>query len=56
MARGGDDDESTHAIHKALDLGTTGGAGDRAAAAGVVEVLEALVAEGKVRFYGRWAC
>ena len=29
-----------------------GGADDRAAAAGVVEVLEALVAEGKVRFYG----
>jgi aryl-alcohol dehydrogenase-like predicted oxidoreductase len=29
-----------------------GGADDRAAAAGVVEVLEALVAEGKIRFYG----
>ena len=29
-----------------------GGADDRAAAAGTVEVLEALVAEGKVRFYG----
>src|SRR5215217_1163544 len=29
-----------------------GGAGDRAAAAGVVEVLETLVAEGKIRFYG----
>ena len=29
-----------------------GGADDRAAAARVVEVLEALVAEGKVRFYG----
>jgi aryl-alcohol dehydrogenase-like predicted oxidoreductase len=29
-----------------------GGADDRAAAAGVVEVLEALVADGKVRFYG----
>src|SRR6266545_7512649 len=29
-----------------------GGADDRAGAAGVVEVLEALVAEGKVRFYG----
>jgi aryl-alcohol dehydrogenase-like predicted oxidoreductase len=29
-----------------------GGAEDRAAAAGVVEVLEALVAEGKIRFYG----